>query len=172
MLVDEFQDLNLAQYGVVTQLAAEHRNLFAVGDDEQSIFSWTGADRRIFDRFQDDFPEARRSSSIRTGAAPVRSSTWRVGWSSGIRVCSDKDIAAPRKSPYDVVAYAFDDEAAEAEWLVADLLEDRLQTGTPWGEYALLYRKHFVGRALEGRGCSRPELPAGSRAGRPSWTTP
>ncbi len=151
VLVDEFQDLNLAQYGIVKQLAAEHRNLFAVGDDEQSIFSWTGADRRIFDRFQDDFPgsppivldENRRCSrQIFDVARRLVERNPRL---------FEKDIAAARESPYDVVAYAFDDEAAEAEWLVADLLEDRLQTGTPWGEYALLYRKHFLGRALEGR---------------------
>ncbi|HTC25022.1 MAG TPA: ATP-dependent helicase, partial [Gemmatimonadales bacterium] len=151
VLVDEFQDLNLAQYGVVTQLAAQHRNLFAVGDDEQSIFSWTGADRRIFTRFQEDFPGSppivldqnrRCSRQIFDVARRLVELNPRL---------FDKDIAAPRESPYDVVAYAFDDEAAEAEWLVADLVEDRLQTGTPWGEYALLYRKHFVGRLLEGR---------------------
>ena len=55
VLVDEFQDLSLAQYEVVTELAARHRNCFAVGDDEQSIFSWTGADPAILGRFRDDF---------------------------------------------------------------------------------------------------------------------
>ena len=55
VLVDEFQDLSLAQYEVVTELAALHRNCFAVGDDEQSIFSWTGADPAILGRFRDDF---------------------------------------------------------------------------------------------------------------------
>lgn len=118
VLVDEFQDLNLAQYGIVKQLAAEHRNLFAVGDDEQSIFSWTGADRRIFDRFQDDFPGSppivldqnrRCSRQIFDVARRLVERNPRL---------FEKDIAAPRESPYDVVAYAFDDETAEAEWLV------------------------------------------------------
>src|SRR5215207_2014456 len=55
LLVDEFQDLSLAQYEIVTALGAEHRNCFAVGDDEQSIFSWAGADAAILDRFRVDF---------------------------------------------------------------------------------------------------------------------
>ncbi|HEU5042437.1 MAG TPA: UvrD-helicase domain-containing protein, partial [Gemmatimonadales bacterium] len=55
LLVDEFQDLSLAQYEVVTGLSRDHRNCFAVGDDEQSIFSWTGADPAILQRFSTDF---------------------------------------------------------------------------------------------------------------------
>ena len=151
VLVDEFQDLNLAQYGIVKQLAAEHRNVFAVGDDEQSIFSWTGADRQIFERFQGEFAGAapivldqNRRCSIQIFEVARRL----VGRNPRL---FDKDIAALRDSPYDVAAYAFEDEAAEAEWLVADILEDRRHTGTPWGEYAVLYRYHSVGRALEAR---------------------
>ena len=72
--MDEFQDLSLAQYEVITGLTAGHRHCFAVGDDEQSIYSWAGADPRILERFGDDFEVADRSSSTGTGAAPGRSS--------------------------------------------------------------------------------------------------
>jgi DNA helicase-2/ATP-dependent DNA helicase PcrA len=58
VLVDEFQDLSLAQYEVITGLTAGHRHCFAVGDDEQSIYSWAGADPRILERFRDDFAVA------------------------------------------------------------------------------------------------------------------
>src|SRR5919107_4324287 len=51
VLVDEFQDLNPTQYGIVRRLAETHRGLFGVGDDEQSIFSWTGADPSVLGRF-------------------------------------------------------------------------------------------------------------------------
>ena len=55
VLVDEFQDLSPTQYGIVRRLADKHRCLFGVGDDEQSIFSWTGADPGIMGRFREDF---------------------------------------------------------------------------------------------------------------------
>jgi superfamily I DNA/RNA helicase len=151
ILVDEFQDLNLAQYGLVGLLAGEHRNLFAVGDDEQSIFSWTGADPGILGRFRDDFGVAEpvvldynRRCSVQIFEAARR-----------LVECNptlfEKRIEAHRDSEYDVAALAFEDDAAEADWLVADLLEDHARTGTPWGEYALLYRRHSVGRFLEAR---------------------
>jgi superfamily I DNA/RNA helicase len=151
LLVDEFQDLNLAQYAVVKLLAGAHGNLFVVGDDEQSIFSWTGADRQIFVRFQEDFTGSRpivldrnRRCSVQIFEAARRL----VNWNPRL---FEKQIAADRDSEYDVDAYLFEDEAPEAEWLVADLLEDHARTATPWGEYAVLYRRHSVGRFLEVR---------------------
>jgi len=55
VLVDEFQDLNPVQYSIIRSLALGHRNIFAVGDDEQSIYSWAGADPQVFVDFVNDF---------------------------------------------------------------------------------------------------------------------
>ena len=55
LLVDEFQDLNALQYDILKRCAAPHDNFFAVGDDEQSIFSWTGADPYALIRFGRDY---------------------------------------------------------------------------------------------------------------------
>lgn len=57
--VDEFQDTNMAQYLIVKQLAGRYRNIFCVGDEDQSIYAWRGADYRNVVRFKEDFPDAR-----------------------------------------------------------------------------------------------------------------
>jgi DNA helicase-2/ATP-dependent DNA helicase PcrA len=58
VLVDEFQDTNLAQYALVKHLAAHHKNIFCVGDPDQSVYGWRGADYRNVRRFEEDFPDA------------------------------------------------------------------------------------------------------------------
>ncbi len=58
VLVDEFQDTNLAQYALVKHLASHHNNIFCVGDPDQSIYAWRGADYRNIRRFEQDFPDA------------------------------------------------------------------------------------------------------------------
>jgi DNA helicase-2/ATP-dependent DNA helicase PcrA len=77
ILVDEFQDTNMAQYELLKLLSGKHHNLFVVGDEDQSIYSWRGADFRNIQRFRDDYPEAKvvllernyRSSQIILDAA-------------------------------------------------------------------------------------------------------
>lgn len=58
LLVDEFQDTNVAQYTLTQKLAAKHKNITVVGDFSQSIYSWRGADIRNLEKFSEDFPEA------------------------------------------------------------------------------------------------------------------
>jgi DNA helicase-2/ATP-dependent DNA helicase PcrA len=59
ILVDEFQDTNMAQYELLKLLSAQHHNLFIVADEDQAIYSWRGADFRNIQRFRDDYPEAK-----------------------------------------------------------------------------------------------------------------
>jgi DNA polymerase III epsilon subunit family exonuclease len=151
LLVDEFQDLNPAQYRIVKHLMGPHGNCFAVGDDEQSIFSWAGADPRVLMRFCDDFEIAqpvildkncRCSHQIFETARRVLAENPHL---------FDKQLTAERQSDYEVEAHAFPDEEAEAEWLLEDIQADRQRTGLGWGDYAVLYRAHKVGEHLEGR---------------------
>src|SRR5438309_7730451 len=151
LLVDEFQDVNAVQYDLLKRLAAPHRNFFAVGDDEQSIFSWTGADPRVLAEFQRDFGVA----------APIvldrncRCSHQIFGTARRLLAENphlfDKQLSAERESPYEVRGYGFSDEEAEAGWLLDDLRADRATAGLGWGDYAILYRGHRVGAHLEGR---------------------
>ncbi len=150
VLVDEFQDLNPAQYFVLKQLVAEHGNFFVVGDEEQSIFSWTGADPEILVRFQDDFgilepmvleSNRRCSRQIFEVARALLAQN---------PTLFEKQLRAERESHHGVTAYVFEDEASEARWLLSDLVADRGEDGErKWGDYALLYRRHRVGEQLE-----------------------
>jgi superfamily I DNA/RNA helicase/DNA polymerase III epsilon subunit-like protein len=151
VLVDEFQDLSLAQYAVVSGIAAAHRHCFAVGDDEQSIFSWTGADPAILERFRTDFEietpvvlDRNRRCSRQIFEAARRLVTRNPA-------LFDKQLEADRDSEHCVAAHVFEDERAEAEWLLADLLRDRMTSGLDWGDYAVLYRQHRLGQYLETR---------------------
>jgi DNA polymerase III epsilon subunit family exonuclease len=151
VLVDEFQDLSLAQYEVVTGLAAGHRHCFAVGDDEQSIFSWAGADARILERFRTDFEigEPVVLDRNRRCSRQIFETARRL--IARNPVLFDKQLEADRDSEHCVLAYGFEDEREEASWLLADLVRDRDAAGLDWGEYALLYRQHRLGQVLETR---------------------
>ena len=157
VLVDEFQDLSLAQYEVITGLTAGHRHCFAVGDDEQSIYSWAGADPRILERFGTDFGvteivldrNRRCSRQIFEAARRVIALN---------PVLFKKRLEADRESEHCVASFAFADEVQEASWLLEDLWRDREAAGLDWGEYALLYRAHVTGQYLETR-CIEAGIP-------------
>jgi DNA polymerase III epsilon subunit family exonuclease len=142
LLVDEFQDVNAVQYDFLKRLAAPHGNFFAVGDDEQSIFTWTGADPYVLVRFQRDYEadpiildkNCRCSRQIFQTARRVLAQNPQL---------FNKELTAERESPHEVVAHAFGDEVEEATWLLGDIGSDR--------DVAILYRKHRVGEFLEGR---------------------
>ena len=155
--MDEFQDLSLAQYEVITGLCAGHRHCFVVGDDEQSIYSWAGADPWILKRFRDDFGvtevvldrNRRCSRQIFEAARRVIALN---------PTMFEKRIEADQESEHCVVSYAFADEVEEAGWLLEDLWRDREATRLEWGEYALLYRAHVTGQYLETR-CIEAGIP-------------
>jgi len=149
LLVDEFQDLSPVQYGIVRRLADGHRNLFGVGDDEQSIFSWAGSDPHILHRFQDDFGLHQPIVLDRNCrcAAEIFDCARQLIARNPSRF--EKRIEATRTSPFGVTVESFESEDEEATWLVNDLLQDRLEHKTSWGDIALLYRSHRVGRHVE-----------------------
>src|SRR5438094_9097443 len=151
LLVDEFQDVNAVQYDLLKRLAAPHGNFFAVGDDEQSIFTWTGADPYVLLRFGRDYgidrpivldKNCRCSRRIFETARRVLAHNPQL---------FEKQLSAEQESPYEVTAVAFREEAEEASWLLEDLRGDRAASGLGWGDYAILYRTHKIGEYVEGR---------------------
>ncbi|MFN2570094.1 MAG: UvrD-helicase domain-containing protein [Gemmatimonadales bacterium] len=150
LLVDEFQDVNDVQYRFLKRLAEPHGNFFAVGDDEQSIFTWTGADPYVLVRFQRDYEvtpiilekNCRCSRQIFETARRVLAQNPPL---------FAKELTADQESPHEVRAHAFRDEEEEAAWILDDLRADAAAAGLGWGSFAVLYRKHRVGEYIEGR---------------------
>src|SRR5205814_2277400 len=143
--------VNAVQYDLLKRLAAPHGNFFAVGDDEQSIFTWTGADPYVLVRFSRDYEidrpivldkNCRCSRQIFETARRVLAQNPQL---------FEKQLSAEQESAYEVGAFAFRDEEEEAAWLLEDILADRAASGLGWGDYAILYRRHKVGEYLEGR---------------------
>ena len=137
------QDVNAVQYDFLKKLAQPHNDFFAVGDDEQSIFAWTGADPYVLVRFKRDYEvepivlekNCRCSRQIFQTARRVLAQNPQL---------FQKQLTADRESTHEVQALAFKDEEEEATWRLEDLTP-------PWGDCAILYRKHRVGEYIEGR---------------------
>lgn len=149
ILVDECQDLDPFQYAIIKHMAGAHRSLFAVGDDDQSIFSFRSADPRLIGRLMRDFDihtpivldmNCRCSKPIFDAARRILPPN-QLGF--------EKQIAAQRDSVSEVRVLEFEDEDAEAEWIISELVKAKKASSLPWGEYALLYRLHAVGEKLE-----------------------
>src|SRR5437667_2294405 len=150
-LVDEFQDVNAVQYDLLKRVAEPHGNFFAVGDDEQSIFTWTGADPYVLVRFGRDYGierpivldrNCRCSRQIFETARRVLAQNPQL---------FEKQLSAEQESPYEAGAFACRDEEEEASWLLEDILGDCAASRLGWGDYAILYRRHKIGEYLEGR---------------------
>jgi superfamily I DNA/RNA helicase/inhibitor of KinA sporulation pathway (predicted exonuclease) len=150
VLVDEFQDLNPLQYSVVREIGRSHGHVFAVGDDEQSIFSWTGADPQVFNHFQSDFPQVTKVPLRDNRRCPrqiVALARRLIAHNPTLFDRSELDVG--RDSPFPVSAHSFPTADDEAGWLIEDITRDQATHHVPWGEIALLYRSHTIGDALE-----------------------
>jgi DNA helicase-2/ATP-dependent DNA helicase PcrA len=148
ILVDEFQDTNKAQYELIKLLGA-HGNVAAVGDDDQSIYGWRGADVRNMQEFLKDFPGAKlvrleenyRSTQIVLDAANgiIGENTGRIG----------KTLTTRRRGGESVTLVAAADERDEAEWVVRELQKRSAAGDWQFREMAVLYRTNSQSRALE-----------------------
>jgi DNA helicase-2/ATP-dependent DNA helicase PcrA len=149
ILVDEFQDTNRPQYLLVRSLAERRGDICVVGDDDQSIYSWRGADLRNMLDFQRDFPsttlvrleENYRSTQVILDAANalIAENTQRLG----------KTLFTARSGGALVTLVATADERDEAEWVVREFVTRAAQDHYVYGDMAVLYRTNAQSRALE-----------------------
>ena len=149
VLVDEYQDTNRAQYVLVNLLAAEHRNVAVVGDDDQSIYRFRGADIRNILDFRKDYPDAHvvhleqnyRSSQAILDAAynVIRSNPERA----------EKRLWTSRAGGEKVVATQAYNEVEEAEFVADEIERLRKTESRGYSDFAVLYRTNAQSRAFE-----------------------
>ena len=149
LLVDEYQDINFAQYRLIAQLAGKHRNLCVVGDDDQAIYGWRGADMRIIMRFDKDYPDAKvvKLEQNYRSTENVLKAAWHVIRQNETR--REKRLWSDSPSGEKIVTHRAADEHAEAAF-VADTIEHLTaheQRGH--GDFAILYRVNAQSRVLE-----------------------
>jgi DNA helicase-2/ATP-dependent DNA helicase PcrA len=148
VLVDEFQDVNQVQYRLVRAMTARSKNLCVVGDDDQSIYRWRGADVRILRSFKADFPGARvvkLEQNYRSTANIVRAA---LGVIEKAEDREPKELWTQNAPGAKVLVMATGTERDEAAWVVGRVREI-LAAGISPSEIAVFYRVHAQSRVLE-----------------------
>ncbi len=145
VLVDEYQDTNHAQYLMVSMLAGGHRNLCVVGDDDQSIYAWRGADIRNILEFERDFAGAHvvRLDRNYRSTANIIEAAHAVISNNGARM--DKRMWTENPDGTPITVFTAADERDEAAWVVEKLRG----LGDARGDAAIFYRTNAQSRALE-----------------------
>ena len=147
ILVDEFQDVNQAQYDVVRMLAAPQDNLFVVGDDGQSVYGFRGAKPGIMKEFMKDYPKARQillDVNYRSSGYIVKGALRVIG---NNKIRFEKKIEAFRKPDETVHVQEVKDPVQEAEYVLERIREYR-EKGVSYTEMAVLYRTNVDARAM------------------------
>jgi DNA helicase-2/ATP-dependent DNA helicase PcrA len=149
LLVDEYQDINFAQYRFIAQLAAKRRNLCVVGDDDQAIYGWRGADMRIIMRFDEDYADAqvvKLEQNYRSTANVLRAA-WEVIRQNRTR--REKQLWTDSEEGEKLVTHRAADEHAEATF-VADTIEHLVEhEARKHSDFAVLYRVNAQSRVFE-----------------------
>ncbi|MDR3315376.1 MAG: UvrD-helicase domain-containing protein [Coriobacteriales bacterium] len=146
--IDEYQDTNHAQYSITKLLAQATRNIMVVGDDDQSIYSWRGADIRNILEFEHDYPEAvvikleqnyRSTSNILKAANAVIANNVNR---------KRKRLFTEGAEGEKLAVYQASDERDEGRWIAAEV-EKLHRRGRPYRDFAVFYRTNAQSRMLE-----------------------
>ncbi|MHB8996024.1 MAG: ATP-dependent helicase [Armatimonadota bacterium] len=151
VLVDEYQDINHAQYRLVQLLSDKHKNICVVGDDDQSIYGWRGANVGIILAFENDFPRAKvvKLEQNYRSTQKILECAYEVIRQNAAR--ADKRLWTDNNPGDDIVIYQAVTEEEEAEWVVS-VIKAQIKCGNAKpGDYAILYRANAMSRVFEDR---------------------
>ena len=148
ILVDEYQDVNYAQYKLCAILADEHKNLTVVGDDDQSIYSWRGSDYKNILRFEKDFPGAKvfkLEENYRSTQAILTSANELVSQNKGR---ASKTLFTKRGDGEIVTVYGAETERAEARYVI-EKIKELVREGAAYRDFLVMYRTNAQSRVFE-----------------------
>ena len=158
VMVDEYQDTNRAQYMLVHQIAAGFENLCVVGDDDQSIYAWRGADIRNILEFEEDYPEARIIKLEQNYRSTQRILTVANSVIANNKGRKPKQLWTSNRIGEPVCCYEAVDERDEARFVLAMIAHLRQAEETQYRDCAVFYRTHAQSRSFEEE-CIRSNIP-------------
>ena len=148
IMIDEFQDIDQLQYQLMEVLCGYHKNLFVVGDPDQTIYTWRGADVKYLLDFDRHFPGTRtilmmdnyRSTPeiLAAANALIDKNEQRI----------QKELVPTLPHGVPAACCLAENQAAEADWMASEMLRLHAE-GLPWRDMAVLYRAHYVSRSVE-----------------------
>jgi ATP-dependent DNA helicase Rep len=149
LLVDEYQDTNACQYRLLRDLTGARQQFTAVGDDDQSIYGWRGADVANLRRLSEDYPNLKiikLEQNYRSTLSILRAANCVIANNEKLfekKLWSDLGVGDP------VAVSAMPDNEKEAENVVTRLVAHRLTRRGKWSDYAILYRSNHLARLFE-----------------------
>lgn len=158
IMVDEYQDTNMAQYHMLHLLAARHRNLCVVGDDDQSVYRFRGANVRNILNFERDYPDAtviKLEQNYRSTATILDAATAVVAKNPGRK---EKTLWTENVRGTPIGYFCAQDEVHEAEVICQNIAGLHRTEGLPYRDFAVFYRTNAQSRVLED-GLRRASIP-------------
>ncbi len=149
IMVDEYQDTNRAQYVLIKTLSAQHRNLCVVGDDDQCVYVWRGADIRNILEFEKEYPEAKvvKLEQNYRSTKPILDAAWSVVRHNQFR--KDKKLWTEKMTGDPVSATEFADEREEALAVASAIYQKTRSADYRYADFAVFYRINAQSRVLE-----------------------
>ncbi len=149
VLVDEFQDTNKAQYYLLHYLSSYHKNLFVVGDEDQSIYRWRGADYRNVERFTKDFPNAKKillEQNYRSTQTILDAAVAVIDENPNR---TRKELFSDRGTGEEIVVFEAGDDLEEATYVVDTITHQVIAGQAVESDFAIMYRTNAQSRLLE-----------------------
>ncbi len=149
IMVDEYQDTSRAQYQLVKLLAMGHQNICVVGDDDQSIYGWRGADIRNILEFEKDYQDVfvvKLEQNYRSTQVILDTANHLIANNTERK---KKKLWSDRKDGNLVKVKVLSSEVEEANYVVNEIYENAMRSGRPYSDYAVLYRANAQARAVE-----------------------